>query len=92
MGVLPIVLADYVKLLKWTAKLLLSGQRSTIPQDLATVLDHLDVKHEAWLDTIEEYEQRFCHAVGPPAKLGEVAERMELQHLKGMSASRRAFA
>ena len=81
-----------MKLLKWTAKHLRSGQRSTIPQDLAAVLDHLGVKQEAWLDMVEEYEPSFGHAVGPPAALAEVAERMELHHLKGVSASRRAFA
>jgi hypothetical protein len=91
-GLLPISLADYVKLLKWTAQLLQSGQRSTIPPDLAGVLDHLDVKHEAWLDTVAQYEHSFGHAVGRPAALAEVAERMELKHLKGMSACRRAFA
>ena len=84
------VLCD-VKLFKWTAKLLQSGQRSTIPSDLAAVLDHLDVKHDAWLDSVEQYEQTFGHAVGRPASLVEVAERMELQHLKGASACRRAF-
>ena len=31
LGTLPIALVDYVKLLKWTAKHLRSGQRSTIP-------------------------------------------------------------
>jgi hypothetical protein len=89
---LPISLADYVKLLKWTAQLLQSGQRSTIPPDLAGVLDHLDVKHEAWLDTVAQYKHSFGHAVGRPAALAEVAERMELKHLKRVSACRRAFA
>jgi hypothetical protein len=90
-GILPVSLEDYVKLLQWTAKQLQSGQRSTIPSDLAAVLDHLDVKHDAWLDSVEQYEQAFGHAVGRPASLVEVAERMELHHLKGVAACRRAF-
>mgnify|MGYP001818314127 CR=1 FL=1 len=92
LGVLPISLSDYVRLLKWTARMLGSGQRRTIPSDLAAVLDRLQVKEEAWLDSVAEYEESFGHAVGPPAALAEVAARMELQHMKGASASRRLFA
>jgi hypothetical protein len=92
LGILPISLENYVKLLKWTARLLLSGQRRTIPKDLEAVLDHLDVNHEAWLDTVEEYEKSFCHAVGPPSSLAKVAERMDASHLKGATAARRIFA
>ncbi len=90
-GILPISLADYVKLLQWTAQQLRSGQRSTIPHDLAAVLDHLNVKHDAWLETVEQYEEGFGHAVGRPASLVAVAQRMELKHLKGVSACRSAF-
>ena len=65
MGILPVSLADYVKLLKCTAQQLRSGQRDTIPQDLAVVLDHFDVQQDAWLDTVEKYyESSFGHAVG----------------------------
>ncbi len=64
LGVLPISLADYVKLLLWTAEQLKSGQRNTIPADLMAVLDRFHVQHEAWLDTVEKFEQMFGHAVG----------------------------
>ena len=37
--------------------------------DLAAVLDHLEVKHDAWLETVEQYEEGFGHAVGRPASL-----------------------
>ncbi len=91
LGVLPISLADYLKLLLWTARLLASGQRSKIPKDLEAVLDRLDVNHEKWLDTVDSYERSFCHAVGSPESLAKVAERMEASHLKGATASRRIF-
>lgn len=91
LGVLPISLEDYLKLLRWTARLLESGQRSTIPKDLEAVLDRLHVNHEQWLDTVDSYERCFCHAVGPPASLARVAQRMEVSHLKGATAARRIF-
>lgn len=92
LGVLPISLADYVQLLQWTAEQLKSGQRSTIPKDLAKILDHLAVKEDAWLESLVHYERAFGHAVGSAASVAAVAERMELHHMKGASACRKAFA
>ena len=91
LGLLPVSLENYVRLLHWTAHQLRSGQRTTIPADLATVLEHFDVQQDHWLDTVEQYESAFGHAVGRAASLAAVAERMELQHLKGVAACRRAF-
>ena len=88
---MPVSLEDYARLLTWTAKQLRGGQRDTIPADLATVLDHFDVQQDSWLDTVDKYETAFGHAVGRPDSLVAVAERMELQHLKGISACRTAF-
>ncbi len=91
LGLLPITLPNYVQLLQWTAVQLKSGQRDTIPVDLASVLDRFEVQPDHWLDTVADYESTFGHAVGRAATLAEVAERMELQHLKGIAACRRAF-
>jgi hypothetical protein len=92
LGIIPVSLVDYVALMEWTGKLLRSGQRTTIPGNLAELLDHIKVNPEAWLDTVGEYEQLFCHAVGPPGTLAEVAQRLEAHHLKGAAACRRVFA
>ena len=81
-----------MKLLKWTARLLRSGQRSTIPQDLGAILDQMEVKHEAWLETVGNYLATFCHVVGSPSSVAKVAERMGASSLKGAAASRRVFA
>ncbi len=91
LGVLPISLQDYLKLLTWTARLLQSGQRSKIPKDLESLLDRLDLNHEKWLDTVDSYERSFCHAVGSAESLAKVAARMEASHLKGASAARKIF-
>jgi hypothetical protein len=91
MGILSISLADYLKLLKWTAKLLRSGERKTIPKDLATILDYMDVNAEAWLDTVNDYEDSFCHVVGTTESIAKVAERLDIRCMKGTTASRRIF-
>jgi hypothetical protein len=92
LGMLPVSLDDYVRLLRWTAKQLKNGQRATIPADLVAVLDHFEVQQDQWLETVEKYDSLFGHAVGRADSLTAVAERMELQHLKGVAACRTAFA
>ena len=91
MGILPMSLDDYLKLLKWTARLLRSGQRKTIPKDLGTILDHMEVNAEAWLDTVNDYEDAFCHVVGTPESIAKVAERLNVRCMKGAPASQRIF-
>ncbi|MFO7901994.1 MAG: hypothetical protein R6U98_04990 [Pirellulaceae bacterium] len=49
------------------------------------------IEEAVWLDTVDQYDELFCHAVGSRSSLGKVAERMEASHLKGASASRRVF-
>lgn len=91
MGVLPISLADYVKLLLWTAEQLKSGQRNTIPADLIVVLDRFQVQHDAWLDTVEKFGKMFGHAVGRADTLTPVTDRMGLKHMKEAAACRATF-
>jgi len=91
MGILPMSLDSYERLLNWTAVMLRSGERKTIPKDLASILDRMDIEQEAWLDTVDHYDALFCHAVGPCSSLDKVAARMEASRLKGTAASRRVF-
>ncbi len=90
-GLLSITLDDYLTLVKWTARLLRTGRRQTITKNLEAILDRLNLDQDKWHETIDKYETSFCHAVGPPASLEKVAERMGVSHLKGVSAARRTF-
>ncbi|MFO7905977.1 MAG: hypothetical protein R6U98_25180 [Pirellulaceae bacterium] len=68
-------LDPYVRLLNWTPRMLQSGERSTIPKDLASILDHMAIEEEAWLDTVNQYDESFWHAVGSCSSMSKVAER-----------------
>ncbi|MFO7904980.1 MAG: hypothetical protein R6U98_20110, partial [Pirellulaceae bacterium] len=91
MGILPMSLDSYQRLLDWTARLIQSGERSTIPKDLAAILDHMNIEQDAWLDTVRGYDDLFCHVVGSCSSMGEAATRVEASQLKGTAASRRVF-
>ncbi|MFO7905132.1 MAG: hypothetical protein ACQESR_25380 [Planctomycetota bacterium] len=43
-GILPMSLDSYPRLFDWTARMLRSGERSTIPKDLAAILDHMNIQ------------------------------------------------
>jgi len=91
MGILPISFDSYLRLLEWTARLIRSGERSTIPKDLAEILDRMNIEEAAWLDTVQWYDDLFGHVVGSCASMGEAAKRMETSNMKGTTASRRVF-
>ena len=65
-----------------------SGGPKTIPAERESVLEGVELRANAWQQSLEDYEQAFCHAVDPPAALSEVAAWMESHHIKGMAASR----
>jgi hypothetical protein len=44
-----------------------------------------------WLDTPADYASAFGHAVGRADSSAAVRERMDVQHLKGITACRRAL-
>ena len=91
LGILPISLETYLALLGWVADAIQSGQRDTIPSDLEPVLEGLSIKRDAFWNAIDDYENSFCHVVGPPDSLAEVADRMGVSYLRGATASRAVF-
>ncbi len=51
------------------------------------VLERLHLNENVWLDTITHFETLFCHAVGSPSAVAEVAQAMG-RRLKGAAACR----
>jgi hypothetical protein len=92
LGLLTLTLDEYVWLLEATLALWQAGERRVVPQDLEALLERLEIQAEAWWKTLEDYETTFCHAVGSPSTLAEVAQRLGVRCLKGAPACRRVFA
>ena len=91
LGILPIKLEDYRRLLEWTARQLRAGTRSTIPQDLDAILELISIQGDAWLDTVENLQATFGHVIGPADQMSEAASRMGVRCLKGTPAAARVF-
>ena len=90
-GLLPISLDDYLKLLDWTGRQFRRDTRGAIPSHLEPILDRLAIRPEYWLELIEHLDEWYCHAVGRPQGMADMAEQMDACWLKGMPASRRAM-
>ena len=91
MGILPITLDVYVQLLKTTGEMLRSGERTTIPKDLVALLDRMEVNPEAWVETVEGYDELFGDVVGSASSIKQAAEEMGVSRLKGTAAGGRVF-
>ncbi|MGM0490978.1 MAG: hypothetical protein ACQESR_29995 [Planctomycetota bacterium] len=53
----------------------------------AAILDHMNIDEEAWLDTVQGYDEFFCYVVDSCASMGEsAANRMEACQLKQAAA------
>ena len=91
MGILPITLDVYVDLLKRTGELLRSGERTTIPKDLAALLERMEVNPEAWVETVEGYDELFGEVVGSASSIKQAAQEMDVSRLKGTAAGARVF-
>ena len=63
LGLLRISLDDYVQLLRLTIQLWRSGERQVVPQNLAALLERVEINPQARCQTLERYEATFCHAV-----------------------------
>jgi len=91
LGLLPISLDDYLKLLKWTMKELRAGRRQTIPGDMDAILERLSIEGEMWLEVVDSYQDTFCHVIGPADQMREAARRMGTRCLRGTPTAARAF-
>jgi hypothetical protein len=45
----------------------LRSGRKKIPADMEAMLEKLNIQSEAWLETVERYDELFTCAVGSPA-------------------------
>ena len=64
LGLLPIMLADYLELLDWSGRLLHGGKRGAIPTNLPPILDRLELTQDEWFDRVADYHLGSSKPVG----------------------------
>jgi len=91
-GLLPMTLDEYLELLDWTGRAIRSGKRGAIPAHLAPILRRLRIDIDHWVDTVESFGGWFHRVAGCFDSIIALAGSLGYNWLKGMNASRQAFA
>ena len=91
LGLLPLSLDEYLRLLDWTGRQVRQGKRGAIPKTLAPILERLAICEDALLESLEHFDELFGHVMGRPADLAKAAAEMGVRWLKGQRANRRLF-
>ena len=65
-GFLPMSLTDYLQLLDWTAREVVSGKRGSTPAHLEPILARLSLSADTWSAMVMKFGQLFIHVAGDP--------------------------
>jgi REP element-mobilizing transposase RayT len=64
-GCLPLSVCDYLELLDWTGRHIVSG-RGQIPAELAPILERLGIADSSWLPLVQGFGRLFHRVAGAP--------------------------
>jgi hypothetical protein len=90
-GCLPMSFADYLNLLDWTGRQLRADKRGAIPQDLAPILERLQISDEGWLTMIGQFGRMFRRAAGRPQSMLRERDQCGSRLMQGIRHSRAVF-
>jgi REP element-mobilizing transposase RayT len=91
-GILQMSQAEYFDLVDRSGRILRSGKRGTIDEDLAPILVRIGAIPQSWFDTISAFGSGFMLAAGRLSNLRDFAGRLGKSWFKGVDAARSAFA
>ena len=84
----PLSLAEYLTLVRWTGRQLREGNRGVIPADPPPILQRLGLAADGWLCGIESFGRLFRAAIGRASALADFAASRGRRWLHGISAAR----
>ncbi|PHS20559.1 MAG: hypothetical protein COA86_01015 [Kangiella sp.] len=79
-------LKDYIELLEWTGKMMVSPTKGAIPKHITLSLNHLNIKQENWMVQVQNYGSNYYRFVGSVEKIKEKTKSLGRQWLKGVHA------
>jgi len=89
---LPIEKEDYFKLVDWTGRKIKAGKRGVIPDDLAPILERLEINQDQWVDGVQHYGRRFYKMVGIVRNLLDQTVKQSGCWLKGQQAAKLLYS
>jgi len=91
-GILNMTAAEYFDLVDRSGRMTRSDKRGAVDAELAPILLRIGANPDAWLETVTRFGSRFRIAAGLLANLRKFADQIGRRWLKGVAASRIAFA
>jgi len=86
---LPFMMADqYLTLVDWTGRSLHAGKTGSIPNDVAPILQRLNMCSRQWLVQVPATESRYWRAIGTTDAMIERANGAGLKWLQGIGTAR----
>jgi len=83
---------EYQNLLDWTGRQLRADKRGAIPQELAPILERLQIgSEEGWLQLMGRFSRLFRRAAGRPQSLQRECEQHGCRVMQGLPFSRTVF-
>jgi hypothetical protein len=84
-------LESYLELLDWTGRQIHAKKRGVIPAHLRPILERLDLKIDAWVDNVENYDSLFRRLAATIDRLRELAGSLGRSWLHGRTGARHFY-
>lgn len=88
---LPYNLCHYVELVDWTGRAVHQNKRSSIPEELAPILDQLGFDENAWLEGIKLFGKPMYQAIGSANQIRQMAQANHQSWYQGITACQVVF-
>jgi hypothetical protein len=87
----PFSFEDYLELVDWTGRAILSDKRGHIPAGHPKILDRLGIDPQRFIGYSERLLEAFGTAIGTPASMVNLCTRRQTKYLHGIRAARQMF-
>jgi len=85
---LSIKLKEYIQLVEWTGHSILYSGKSNLPMNLQSTFDRFNLQQNNWLSQIKDFNENYCHVIGPIDLIRNKALQIKKRCLKGVTAAR----
>ncbi|MES9854774.1 MAG: hypothetical protein ABW170_23440 [Candidatus Thiodiazotropha sp. L084R] len=82
---------DYFKLIDWTGRAIRDDKRGSIPEELASILERLNLKPDAWLKSLNHYNSHYFTVLGEIDRIKDYAMVMGKCWFQGQSAAKNNY-
>ena len=88
-GFLDLELEEYLKLLDWTARQVVTGSRNSTPPSTPGILQRLGLECESWLELITDFNLAFYHIAGRSNRVDAIRSHLTRHRFRLRPLARR---